>query len=90
MEKIVSVCRAFNCEHFDNKKFLKRVYFDGEKVEILWSPESQLMNHVKKGCFQSFFNLLHDSKVENEIQDHIWIPCETAHRTVLIMNSACV
>jgi hypothetical protein len=34
-EEIFSVCRAFNSEHFDKKKFSKSFYFREDTLKIL-------------------------------------------------------
>ncbi len=46
-EKTFSVCKAFNSEHFDKKRFSKSVYFDRDKVKILWSPVNQFLKNLK-------------------------------------------
>jgi hypothetical protein len=46
-EKTFSICRAFNSEYFDKKRFLKSVYFDRDKVKILWSPVNQFLKKLK-------------------------------------------
>jgi hypothetical protein len=48
LRRIISVCRAFNSEHFDKKEFLKSIYFDGEKVKILWLLGNHFFKNLKK------------------------------------------
>jgi hypothetical protein len=47
LRRIFSVCRAFNAEHFGKKKFLKSIYFDGEKVKILWLLGNHFFKNLK-------------------------------------------
>jgi hypothetical protein len=81
-DEIFSVCRAFNSDHFDKKKFSKSFCFHGARPKILLSLKCQ------KRVFTEFWpivfdSFLHQNKDENKIQGHIRNPREKAHRIIL-------